>query len=206
MTDRSRHSSAGQIVPGRCCGVIIDVQDFFLSQAGEGIRARIIANTGSFARLLAYFRIPIVVTLERPVDQKGSCPREIMTYLGDMAELVEKDFFDLTKDREIREHLEHLDKKQIVLTGCETDVCVLQSCLGLLSLDYEVYIVEDLLFSSSPNVGSAVARMQSAGAVLVSYKTLYYELLGSVRGDGFSEEMEQQFGPLPEDLPDSAAG
>ena len=177
-----------------------------MSQAGEGLRCKIIANTGSFARLLAYFRIPIVVTLERPVDQKGSCPREIMTYLGDMAELFEKDFFDLTKDRQIREHLEHLDKKQLVLTGCETDVCVLQSCLGLLSLDYEVYIVEDLLFSSSPNVQSAVARMQSAGAVLVSYKTLYYELLGSVRGNGFSEKMEQQFGPLPEDLPDSAAG
>ena len=194
------------MVPGRCCGVIIDVQDFFLSQAGEGLRSKIIANTGSFARLLAYFRIPIVVTLERPVDQKGSCPREIMTYLGDMAKLFEKDFFDLTKDRQIREHLEHLDKKQLVLTGCETDVCVLQSCLGLLSLDYEVYLVEELLFSSSPNVESAVARMQSAGAVLVSYKTLYYELLGSVRGNGFSEEMEQQFGPLPEDLPDSAAG
>lgn len=204
MTERSGHSSAGQIVPSRCCGVIIDVQDFFLSQAGEGVRCKIITNTGSFARLLAYFRIPIVVTLERPVDQKGSCPREMMKYLGD-AEPFEKDFFDLTKEQQIRDHLEHLKKTQILVAGCETDVCVLQSCLGLLSLDYEVYLVEELLFSSSPNVGSAVGRMQSAGAVLVSYKTLYYELLGSVRGNGFSEEMEQQFGPLPEDLPDFAA-
>jgi nicotinamidase-related amidase len=206
LTDRSGHSRAGQIVPGRCCGVIIDVQDFFLSQAGEGLRCKIIAHTGSFARLLAYYRIPIVVTLERPVDQKGSCPREIMRYLGDMADLFEKDFFDLTKERQIRDHLDHLKKTQILVTGCETDVCVLQSCLGLLSLDYEVYLVEELLFSSSPNVESAVARMQSAGAVLVSYKTLYYELLGSVRGNGFSEELEEQFGPLPEDLPDSVAG
>ena len=206
MTDRSGHSSAGQIAPSRCCGVIIDVQNFFLSQAGEGLRCKIIANTGSFARLLAYFRIPIVVTLERPVDQKGSCPREIMTYLGDMAELFEKDFFDLTKERQIRDHLEHLEKTQILVGGCETDVCVLQSCLGLLSLDYEVYLMEELLFSSSPNVESAVARMQSAGAVMVSYKTLYYELLGSVLGNGFSEKMEEQFGPLPEDLPDSVAG
>jgi nicotinamidase-related amidase len=206
LTDRSGHSSAGQIAPSRCCGVIIDVQNFFLSQAGEGLRCKIIANTGSFARLLAYFRIPIVVTLERPVDQKGSCPREIMTYLGDMAELFEKDFFDLTKERQIRDHLEHLEKTQILVGGCETDVCVLQSCLGLLSLDYEVYLMEELLFSSSPNVESAVARMQSAGAVMVSYKTLYYELLGSVLGNGFSEKMEEQFGPLPEDLPDSVAG
>ena len=141
MTDRSGHSSAGQIAPSRCCGVIIDVQDFFLSQGGEGLRCKIIANTESFARLLAYFRIPIVVTLERPVDQKGSCPREIMTYLGDMAELFEKDFFDLTKERQIRDHLEHLEKTQILVGGCETDVCVLQSCLGLLSLDYEVYLM-----------------------------------------------------------------
>jgi nicotinamidase-related amidase len=205
LTDRE-HSSAGQIVPGRCCGVIIDVQDFFLSQAGEGLRSKIIANTGSFARLLAYFRIPIVVTLETPVDQKGSCPQEILKHLGDPSEVFEKDFFDLTKDPQIREHLEHLKKTQILVAGCETDVCVLQSCLGLLSLDYEVYLMEELLFSSSPNVESAVARMQSAGAVLVSYKTLYYELLGSVRGNGFSEEMEEQFGPLPEDLPDSVAG
>jgi nicotinamidase-related amidase len=196
---------AGQIDPRRCCGVIIDVQDFFLLQAGEGRSSKIIANTGNFARLLAYFAIPLVVTLERPVDQKGSCPQEIMKNLGNMAELFEKDFFDLTKDSQIRDHLEQLNKKQLVLAGCETDVCVLQSCLGLLSLDYEVYLVEELLFSSSPNVGSAVARMQSAGAVLVSYKSLYYELFGSVRGFGFAEEMEEQFGPFPDDLPDSAA-
>jgi hypothetical protein len=129
-----------------------------------------------------------------------------MKYLGDMVELFEKDFFDLTKERQIRAHLEQLNKKQLVLAGCETDVCVLQSCLGLLSLDYEVWLVEELLFSSSPNVGSAIARMQSAGAVLASYKTLYYELLGSVRGCEFAEKMEEQFGPFPDDLLDSAAG
>ena len=50
-------------------------------------------------------------------------------------------------------------KTQILVAGCETDVCVLQSCLGLLSLDYEVYLMEELLFSSSPHVESAVARM-----------------------------------------------
>ena len=68
----------------------------------------------------------------------------IMKYLGDMAKLFEKDFFDLTKERQIRAHLEQLNKKQLVLAGCETDVCVLQSCLRL-----QVYLVEELLFSSS---------------------------------------------------------
>ena len=77
-----------------------------------------------------------------------------MKYLSGMPELSEKDFFDLTKDSQIRDHLEQ-NKKQLVLAGCETDVCVMQSCVGLLSLDYEVYLVEEhlYLFSSWSNVG-----------------------------------------------------
>ena len=116
----------------------------------------------------------------------------------------EKDFFDLTKDKEIRDHIEHLNRKQVVLAGCETDVCVLQSCLGLLSLGYEVYVVEELLFSSSRNVEAAIERMQAAGAVFLSYKSLYYELLESVGGGGHAEKMGEAFGPFPDDLPDSA--
>jgi isochorismate hydrolase len=195
---------AGQIVSDRCCGIIIDVQEFFLAQADNRLRSRVKTNTRNFARLLGYFRVPIVVTLERPVDRKGSCPKEINKHLGNLAALFEKDFFDLTKDRKIRDHLEHLNRKQVVLAGCETDVCVLQSCLGLLGLGYEVYAVEELLFSSSRNVASAIARMQAAGAVLLTYKSLYYELLESVGGGGHAEKMREAFGPFPDDLPDSA--
>jgi nicotinamidase-related amidase len=191
---------AGQIVPDRCCGIIIDVQEFFLSQAGKRLSSGIKNNTRNFARLLGYFGVPIVVTLERPVDRKGSSPREINKHLGELAALFEKDFFDLTKDRKIRDHLEHLNRNQVILAGCETDVCVLQSCLGLLSL----YAVEELLFSSSRNVEAAIARMQAAGAVFLTYKSLYYELLESVGGGGHAEKMREAFGPFPDDLPDSA--
>jgi nicotinamidase-related amidase len=203
LTARSRHPTAGQILPDRCCGIIIDVQEFFLPQDNR-LRSRVKTNARNFARLLGYFRIPIVVTLERPVDRKGSCPKEINKHLGNLAALFEKDFFDLTKDRKIRDHLEHLNRKQVVLAGCETDVCVLQSCLGLLGLGYEVYAVEELLFSSSRNVASAIARMQAAGVVLLTYKSLYYELLESVGGGGHAEKMRKAFGPFPDDLPDSA--
>jgi isochorismate hydrolase len=203
LTARSRHPTAGQIVLDRCCGIIIDVQEFFLPQDNR-LRSRVKTNARNFARLLGYFRVPIVVTLERPVDRKGSCPKEINKHLGNLAALFEKDFFDLTKDRKIRDHLEHLNRKQVVLAGCETDVCVLQSCLGLLGLGYEVYAVEELLFSSSRNVASAIARMQAAGAVLLTYKSLYYELLESVGGGGHAEKMREAFGPFPDDLPDSA--
>jgi nicotinamidase-related amidase len=192
-----------RIVPDRCLGAIIDVQEFFLSQAGgRRVRNRIEANTVNFARLLDYFRIPIVVTLERPVHDKGSVCKGLKRHMGDRARLFEKDFFDLTKEKTIRNYLGRMKKKQAIIAGCETEVCVLQSCLGLLGLGYEVYVVEDLLFSSSRKVESAMARMNAEGAVFLTYKTLYYELLQAVDG---AAQTKKTFGPFPDDLPDCAA-
>jgi isochorismate hydrolase len=195
---------AERIILDRCWGVIIDVQEFFLSAVGNR-RSRIETNTVNFARLLGYFRVPTVVTLERPIRCKGSLPKEIKSYLDDRAEFFEKDFFDLTKEKTIRNYLRRLKKKQVIVAGCETDVCVLQSCLGLLGLGYEVYVVEDVLFSSSRNVDSAIARMKAAGAVFLTYKTLYYELIEAVDGGRHAEKMIETFGPFPDDLPDVAA-
>ena len=40
--------------------------------------------------------------------------------MGNRAELFEKNFFDLTKERQIRDHLEHLKRTQILVAGCST--------------------------------------------------------------------------------------
>ncbi|MBM3545245.1 MAG: isochorismatase family protein [Alphaproteobacteria bacterium] len=184
---------AKRIVPDRCCGLIVDVQKFFLAQLDRRHRAGIVANTRNLVRLFDHFNIPVVVTLERPIEKKGVLPREIATHLGGRAETFEKDFFDLCKEKTIKRHLARLRRKQMIVAGCETDVCVLQSCLGLLSLGYEVYVMEELLFSSSRNVTAAIVRMQNEGAVFLTYKTLYYELIESVGADS-----------LPRDLPDAA--
>jgi nicotinamidase-related amidase len=184
--------------------LIIDVQEHFLSQVDKRLRAGIRSNTGHLVRLLGYFRIPVVVTLERPVDRKGGLPGEIDDHLTGSAKIFEKDFFDLTQESEIRNYLGRLNRPQVVVAGCETDVCVLQSCLGLIGLGYEVFMVEELLFSSSKNVASAIARMKAEGAVFLTYKSLYYELIEAVEGSRHWENMLETFGPFPDDLPDSA--
>ena len=195
--------SVKRIVPNQCCGVIVDVQAFFLSQLDKRLRARIEANTANLVRLLGWLQIPVVATLERPVDEKGTLPRAIGKHLGDGAATFEKDFFDLCKEKAIKDHLAGLKKKQIIIAGCETDVCVLQSCLGLLNLGYQVFVVEELLFSSAREVSSAIARMKAEGAVLLSYKTLYFELIEAVGGSRHAEKLWRKFGPFP-DIPEQA--
>ncbi len=196
---------ANRVAHDHCLGVIIDFQEFFLSQADKRLRPKLRTNIRNFACLLGYFKIPIVVTLERPVDHKGSLPPEISKHLPPSIKTFEKDLFDLTREAKIRDHLERLKRKQVIVAGCETDVCVLQSCLGLLHLGYEVYVVEELLFSSSRHVGSAIARMKAEGAVFLTYKSLYYELIEAVDGSRHSQAMLKTFGPFPDGLPDCAA-
>src|SRR5262245_44192241 len=185
------------IVPDRCCGVIVDLQGFFLSQVDKRLRSRIKTNTGNLVRLLAHFRIPIVVTLERPIAHKGSLPKEISKHLGDHARTFEKDFFNLCKEKVIKNHLGRLKRRQVIMAGCETDVCVLQSCLGLLNLGYEVFVMEELIFSSSRDVDAAITRMKTEGVIFITYKSLFYELIESVDGP-------KTFESFPNDLPDSA--
>ena len=192
-----------RILGDQCCGAIIDYQDYFLAQLEPRSRARLSRNMASFTRLLAYMRIPTIVTLERPVDRKGAVPAGIKATLGS-AKLFEKSFFDLTKEKPIRTYLKGLKKKQIVVAGCETDVCVLQSCLGLLDLGFDVFAVEELLFSSASRTDAAVERLKGAGVIFVSYKTLFFELTEAVADGPHADQMIARLGAFPDDIPEDA--
>ncbi|HET9538011.1 MAG TPA: isochorismatase family protein, partial [Mesorhizobium sp.] len=142
--------------------------------------------------------------LERPVDRKGAVPAGIKATLGSATKLFEKSFFDLTKEKPIRTYLKGLKKKQIVVAGCETDVCVLQSCLGLLDLGFDVFAVEELLFSSASRTDAAVERLKGAGVIFVSYKTLFFELTEAVADGPHADKMISRLGAFPDDLPEDA--
>jgi len=201
---RDGMTSTHRILADQCCGTIIDYQDAFLARLEPRCRARLGRNMRSFARLLAYFRIPTIVTLERPVGRKGAVPADLEATLGNAAKVFEKSFFDLTKEKPIRTHLQRLKKKQIVVAGCETDVCVLQSCLGLLDLGFDVFAVEELLFSSTSRTDDAVARLKSAGVIFVSYKTLFFELVEAVDDSPHVDALIAKLGAFPDDIPEEA--
>ena len=79
-----------------CWGAIIDVQEFFLSQVGNRrLRSRIETNTMNFVRLLDYFRIPIVATLERPIYHKGALPKGIKRATGGPARNCSRRIFSI---------------------------------------------------------------------------------------------------------------
>jgi len=148
----------------------------------------------NFAQLLD---LPVLATLERPVEEKGALPERLQAVLPDGAQVFEKNAFDCTAEAPIRAVIEKLGRRTIAVAGAETDVCVLLSVLSLRALGYDVFVLRDCLFSSTSDVGPAWERMGGAGAVPTTLKTFCYELTGVVQS-AWPERWQQRLAERPE--------
>ena len=132
---------------------------------------------------------------ERVLADVGAVPEQVFPAHGHR---LVKQSFDCCREAEIQKLLKSLDADQIVLAGAETDVCVLQSALGLLELGFEVFLLEDCVFSNESRVAPALERMHQAGVVPCTYKTFFYEMTGSVDRDSLPESWRERMGDLRE--------
>lgn len=61
--------------------------------------------------------------------------------------------------------------------GIEAHVCVLQTTLDLLKLNYSIYIVEDCISSRNINDKNiAIERLRQAGAIVTTYESILFEI------------------------------
>jgi nicotinamidase-related amidase len=76
----------------------------------------------------------------------------------------------------------------VVVAGCEAHVCVLQTVLGLLGAGREVAVVADACGSRAPaDREAALARMDRAGAGIVTTEMVLFEWLEGADHPGFRE-------------------
>lgn len=159
--------------------VLVDAQPYFLRRM-RGDVAPLLVRLEQLLIIAEWFGVPVVATLEEPVGEKGELPKQLERVFPASGQTCAKQSFDLCAEPAVEAALADLGRSQFALAGGETDVCVLQSALGLLCRGHEVFLLEDCLFSSEPHTRPALDRMYQAGAVPCTYKTLYYELLGTV--------------------------
>ena len=160
--------------------LIIDVQTFFLDGWMDGASEPLLVRLELLLGIAAVYDVPVAFTFEQPVEKKGWLPERLEPFAPEGALRLTKNTFNCCGEPEIVDALAALGKRQFAVAGGETDVCVLQSVLGMLGAGYEVFLLEDALFSSEPNVGPALRRMEQAGAIPSTVKTLNYELRLSV--------------------------
>ena len=177
--------------------VLIDAQPGFLELAA-GPRDAIALRLAKLLVMADCLGLPTLATFENP-QERG--------WLSDACEAAwpapgirrVKRFYDCCGHPEIVAAIDALGRRQLLVAGAETDVCVLQSVLSLLDRGFQVFLLEDCLFSTEPHVGPAWRRMEAAGAVPCTLKTAYYELMRSVEvfeepdsgGPGWAELLER---------------
>jgi nicotinamidase-related amidase len=162
--------------------LVIDVQPRFIELGGPGTAAAIV-RIEQLLRLAGELHLPLLATLEEPVEVKGKLPRELEAALPNAAQIHHKWTYDCCAEPHIDVAIRSLARPQFAVAGAETDVCVLQTVVSLLEREFETFVVEDCVFSSAIDTSSALERMRKSGAVPITYKSLYYELMGRVRTD-----------------------
>ncbi|HRK36215.1 MAG TPA: hydrolase [Candidatus Hydrogenedentes bacterium] len=69
-------------------------------------------------------------------------------------------------------------RKQLLLTGIEAHICVMQTALAALDEGYEVFIPKDAVGSRTPaEYDAGLERLQRAGAEIVTTEMAMFELL-----------------------------
>jgi nicotinamidase-related amidase len=160
--------------------VAIDVQPFFLEGWMVGEAEPVLARLEFLLALASVYDVPLLATFEQPVETKGWLPERLEPFFPVHGQRYTKETFNCCAEPSIVDAIAALNRGQIAVAGGETDVCVLLSVLGLLEMGKQVFLLEDALFSSEPYAAPAMRRMEMAGAVPSTVKTLNYELRNSV--------------------------
>jgi nicotinamidase-related amidase len=133
--------------------------------------------------------IPIVWIEQNPKGLGPTIP-QVAQLLKDYKP-VEKYSFSCCGNTGFMEALNAAGRSQVLVTGIETHICVYQTVMDLLDLNYEVQVVIDAVSSRTPeNKQLALDKMQAAGASLTSTEMALFELLQVAEGEAFKEILQ----------------
>lgn len=174
--------------------VIVDVQERLASAMGE--RDRVISAISRLARMCALVSAPMLLTRQYPKGLGPTVP-ELEALLLDLARDgarvsgVDKVAFCCVAEHDFVEALSATGRRQIVVAGMETHICVTQTALALLDHGYRVQVPADACCSrAGTDHAIALDRLRAAGVVVTSSESVMYEAVGSAGTEEFKRLLE----------------
>jgi nicotinamidase-related amidase len=159
-----------------CCLVIVDVQGKLahLMHDKDGL----FKNIRILIQAAKILNIPILWCQQVPSALGPTVP-EIAELLTDN-QPINKSSFSCVGCEEFNKKLDQLGRKQVLLCGIETHVCVYQAAVDLLSKGYEVDVIADAVSSRTlDNKQIGLNRMASVDARISSTEMALFEILKS---------------------------
>jgi nicotinamidase-related amidase len=154
--------------------LIVDIQEKLAAVMKE--REKVVKNNLHLIELAKMIKMPVMVT-EQYSKGLGPTVPEIREAVPQYRP-IEKMTFDCCGQPPFFEELKAQKKKNVVLTGMETHVCVLQTCISLLKGGLNVHVVQDAICSRfKENWKIGIEYMRDAGAVVTCTETAMFQLL-----------------------------
>jgi nicotinamidase-related amidase len=155
--------------------VVVDVQEKLCRAMDPQVLEKLTGNISILIDTAAELGLPAVAT-EQYVKGLGETLPVLKEKLTTPA--LEKMTFSCCGGDGFMETLAATGRRQVILTGMETHVCVLQTALELLSSGYVVHLVTDAVMSRrKENWNTALKTMTAAGAVLTTTESVVFQLL-----------------------------
>lgn len=166
--------------------VVIDVQEKLCLAMDHKVLHKLTKNIGILLETAAELNVPVLVT-EQYVKGLGATLTELKEKAA-AAPCYEKMAFSCCGSSEFVEKLTSLGRTQVIITGMETHVCVLQTVIELREAGFEVHLVKDAVMSrSKQNWQTAVEAMTLAGSVPTSTESVLFQLLKVAGSDEFKK-------------------
>ncbi len=164
--------------------IVIDFQDNLLTQIFNA--KTIVPQAIRLIQFAKIMNMPLVVTEQYPKGL-GHTTQIVAAELGGIKALA-KTSFGCWGDAGFVEAVTALDRTQLLVTGIETHVCVMQTVLATSQTGHEAFVVQDAVGSRRASDHAAgLARMDKAGANLVTAEMAMFELLGDAATPEFKK-------------------
>jgi nicotinamidase-related amidase len=163
--------------------LIVDVQDRLLPAMADG--NSVVARTKILQAAAKELDVPVAISEQYP---KG-LGHTVTELNNNEAKVFEKLAFSCWRDDTMRDHfitLHESGRPQVIVTGIEAHVCVLQTAMDLAQAGFATYVVADAVASrKQQSADLAFGRMAGAGIQVVNTEMVVFELLGKAGSPAF---------------------
>jgi len=155
--------------------LVVDVQEKLCRAMDPQVLEQLTGNISILLDTAAELGLPAIAT-EQYVKGLGETVPALREKLT--APSLEKMTFSCCGGEGFLDALAKSGRRQVIVTGMETHVCVLQTVLELISAGYVVHLVCDAVMSRrKTNWKTAIRTMTAAGAVLTTTEAVLFQLL-----------------------------
>lgn len=182
ILDKNRGNLDMRINKEESVGLVIDIQERLYPHMDQ--KEGFLDKSLTLLEGLKVLEVPVLLTEQYPKGL-GQTIEQVRLALEDLSP-IEKIAFSCCDEAAYREKLGQVVRSNVIICGIEAHVCVLQTVIDLLGMEYQPVVVADCVSSRNPEDKKvALERMRMEGAIITTCESILFELVRMAGTDKF---------------------